>query len=107
MIQLHVTAGDASIILPLHCVPEFISRPHWVEEMIPHLDDADAETLADFLGDWYRWGKAWDTIAYQYTDGDATTGEAGDGRTRWKWTITLHGKETTRAKLRAYLNPER
>ena len=102
MIQLHVTSGDASIILPLISVPVAISRPHWVEEMIPHLDDEHAATLSEWLGD--RW--AWDTIAYQYTDGNAVSGEAGDGRTRWKWAITLHGKETTRAELRAHLNPE-
>ena len=106
MMQLHVTAGDASIILPLHYVPEFISRPDWVTEMIPHLDDEHAEALADWLGDWYRWGNAWDTIAYQYTDGNAVSGEAGDGRMTWRWTITLDGEETTREEIRAHLNPE-
>lgn len=43
-------------------------------------------------------------IAYQYTDGDAVSGEAGDEP--WKWVITLHGKETTRGALRTHLNPE-
>lgn len=99
-LTLHVTRGDASIILPLHHVPEFISCPHWIEENIPHLDDAHAEALAEWLGD--QW--AWDTIAYQYTDADAVSGAAGDEP--WQWVITLNGRETTRAALRAHLNPE-
>jgi hypothetical protein len=74
--------------------------------MIPHLEDEHAEALAEWLGDWYRWSNAWDTIAYQYTDGDAVSGEAGDDGSAWSWVIMLYGEPTTRAELRAHLNPE-
>jgi hypothetical protein len=100
---LYLTCEHRTLALPLTSVPVSISRPDWVEEVIPHLDDEHAETLAEWLGD--SW--AWDTIEYNYTDGSATAGRymAADGR-ECTWTMMLYGEPVTRAELRQHLNPE-
>jgi hypothetical protein len=103
IMYLYLACEHRTLALPLTCVPVEISRPEWIEEVIPHLDDEHAATLAEWLGD--TW--AWDAIAYQYTDGNATAGMymAADGRD-CTWTIMLYGEPVTRAELRAHLNPE-
>jgi hypothetical protein len=100
--RLYVSCQGRTISLPLTRVPVMISRPDWVEEVIPHLDDEHAATLANWIGE--PW--AWDAIEYQYTDGDATAGMymAADGR-ECTWTMMLYGEPASRAELRAHLNP--
>lgn len=99
---LYLTCEHRTLALPLTRVSVSISRPEWIEEVIPHLDDEHAATLAEWLGD--AW--AWDTIEYNYTDGNATAGMymAADGRD-CTWTMMLHGEPVTRAELRQHLNP--
>ncbi len=101
--RLYIACEGRTLSLPLTCTHERISQPEWIEEVIPHLDDEHAAALSEWLGD--AW--AWDAIAYQYTDGNATDGRymAADGRD-CTWSIMLYGEPTTRAELRAHLNPE-
>ena len=103
IMRLYISCEGGSLGLPLTSVPVMISRPNWVEEIVPHLDDVRAAALDRWIGE--PW--AWDTISYQYTDGDATDGRymTADGRD-CTWAILLYGEPTTRAALRAHLNPE-
>jgi len=104
--RLYVSCQGKTISLPLTRVQEWISRPDWVEEVIPHLDDEHNATLSEWLGDEYKQTGAWETIAYQYTDGDAVSGSSTrDDGGEWSWVIMLYGEPVTRAELRAHLNP--
>lgn len=104
--RLYIACQGKTISLPLTCTHEWISRPDWVEEVIPHLEDEHNATLSEWLGDEYKQTGAWQVIAYQYTDGNAVSGSStrADG-SAWSWVIMLYGEPTTRAELRAHLNP--
>lgn len=104
--RLYVSCQGKTISLPLISVPMEISRPDWVEEVIPHLEDEHNATLSEWLGDEYKQTGAWETIAYQYTDGDAVSGSSTrDDGSEWSWVIMLYGEPATRAELRQHLNP--